>query len=171
MGSKNVVLKLRSKNSKVIAAAKTGIARISKNDVIKILHTNNGRSFMNIASFLKNRIVQIKFIDAAIDDDPTRWKLKITRSTEDPGWPAIDDSGGYNVQPVPAPPSENAESIARAKAGGSSQKLKLFNLGNAMSGAPIRIGTKKLPNPPTAIGTTTKKSIRMPCNVTITLYD
>jgi len=152
-----------------MAAARTGMAKINKNDVIKMLHTNNGRSFMNIASFLRNSMVQIKFIDAAIEDDPTRWKLRITKSTEDPGCPAIDDNGGYNVQPVPAPPSENADSIAKTSAGGDSQKLKLLSLGNAISGAPIRIGTEKLPNPPTAIGTTTKNSIRIPCEVTITL--
>jgi len=34
----------------------------------------------------------------------------------------------------------------------------LFLRGNAISGAPIRIGTKTLPNPPIRIGLTIKKN-------------
>lgn len=109
-------------------------------------------------------------MDAAIEDAPTKWKLNITRSTDTPECECIDDNGGYAVQPVPGPPSASPESISKNKDGGSNQKLRLFNLGNAISGAPIKIGTKKLPKPPTAIGTTTKNSIKTPCIVTITLY-
>lgn len=170
-GSKKVVLKLRSKKSNVIAAARTGKAKTSKKEVISTDQTNKGKSFINIASLLKKKIVQIKLMAAAIDDAPTKWKLKITKSTETPECEWIDESGGYAVQPVPGPLSANTESIAKKRDGGSSQKLKLFNLGNAISGAPIKIGTKKLPKPPTAIGTTTKKSINTPCIVTITLYN
>jgi len=46
----------------------------------------------------------------------------------------------------------------------------LFIRGNAISGAPIRIGTKILPNPPIRIGLTIKKIIRKACAVTTTLY-
>jgi hypothetical protein len=35
-------------------------------------------------SALKNKIVQIKLIDAAIEEAPIKWKLKITKSTEAP---------------------------------------------------------------------------------------
>jgi len=82
----------------------------------------------------------------------------------------MEDSGGYTVQPVPAPPSAKPDNINKIREGGNNQKLKLFNLGNAISGAPISIGTKKLPKPPTAIGTTTKNNMSTPCIVTITLY-
>jgi len=69
-------------------------------------------------------------------------------------------SGGYTVQPVPAPPSTRAEASSRISEGGSSQKLILFIRGKAISGAPIRIGTRKLPKPPIRIGLTIKKIIR-----------
>ena len=78
--------------------------------------------------------------------------------------------GGYTVQPVPAPPPISAELSRRISDGGRSQKLILFIRGNAISGAPIRIGTKILPNPPIRIGLTIKKIIRKACAVTTTLY-
>ena len=63
------------------------------------------------------------------------------------------------VQPVPAPNSTKAEVRIRTKDGGSNQKLMLFSLGKAISGAPIRIGTSQLPNPPIIAGITMKKII------------
>jgi hypothetical protein len=45
------------------------------------------------------------------------------------------------------------------KDGGKSQNLILFIRGNAMSGAPIIIGTSQFPNPPIIIGITIKKII------------
>jgi hypothetical protein len=56
------------------------------------------------------------------------------------------------------------------KLGGSSQKLILFNLGNAISGPPTNNGNKKLPNPPIIAGITMKNIIRMACAVIILLY-
>lgn len=56
----------------MIAAAKTGKAKISKKEVIKIAQTNKGKSFINIASLLKKKIVQIKLIEAAIEEAPTK---------------------------------------------------------------------------------------------------
>jgi hypothetical protein len=44
------------------------------------------------------------------------------------------------------------------KEGGNNQKLILFILGNAISGAPIIKGTNQLPNPPIKAGITKKKS-------------
>ena len=64
------------------------------------------------------------------------------------------------VQPVPAPPSISAELRSRISDGGSSQKLILFIRGNAISGAPIRIGTKRFPKAPIRIGITIKKILR-----------
>jgi hypothetical protein len=79
-------------------------------------------------------------------------------------------SGGYRVHPVPAPPSTSAEVSRRSSDGGSSQKLILFIRGKAISGAPISLGTRKLPNPPIRIGLTIKKIIRTACAVITTLY-
>jgi hypothetical protein len=49
--------------------------------------------------------------------------------------------------------------ISKAKAGGNNQKLKLFKRGNAISGAPIKVGTNQLPNPPIKVGITIKNII------------
>jgi hypothetical protein len=45
------------------------------------------------------------------------------------------------------------------KAGNKSQKLKIFILGKAISGAPIIRGTNQLPNPPIIAGITKKKNL------------
>jgi hypothetical protein len=79
------------------------------------------------------------------------------------------ESGGYTVQPVPAPLSTKLEDNNNIKDGGNNQKLMLFKRGNAISGAPIIIGTNQLPNPPIKIGITIKKIIIKACAVTITL--
>ena len=55
--------------------------------------------------------------------------------------------------------------------GGSSQKLMLFNLGNAISGPPTNKGNKKLPKPPIIAGITMKKIISIACAVIILLYN
>ena len=56
-------------------------------------------------------------------------------------------SGLYADQPVVIPPRKNEESIG-ASAATISQKLSAFNLGNAISRAPIMIGMMKFPNGP-----------------------
>ncbi len=48
------------------------------------------------------------------------------------------------------------------KAGGSSQNEMLFMRGNAMSGAPIMIGTIQLAKPPMSAGMTMKKIMMRP---------
>jgi len=55
-------------------------------------------------------------------------------------------------------------------ADGNNQKLKLFNLGNAISGAPIDKGTNQFPKPPIKIGMAAKNIITIPCDVTNALY-
>lgn len=77
--------------------------------------------------------------------------------------------GGYTVQPVPTPPSTKLETTNNVSDGGNNQKLMLFNLGNAMSAAPIISGTIQFPNPPIKIGITIKKIIINACAVTNTL--
>lgn len=108
-------------------------------------------------------------IEAKIEETPTRWKLTIKKSTDILACPNVEDNGGYNVHPVPGPPSQNGDTNKSKNDGGNNQKLKLFNLGKTISGAPIIIGTKKLPKPPREIGTITKKSIIIPCILTIIL--
>jgi hypothetical protein len=47
----------------------------------------------------------------------------------------------YTVQPVSTPASHKIDPIKRKREGRSSQKLMLFILGKAISGAPNIIGT------------------------------
>ena len=55
--------------------------------------------------------------------------------------------------------------MSKMKAGGSSQKEMLFMRGNAMSGAPIMIGTIQLAKPPISAGMTMKKIMTRACAV------
>jgi len=112
----------------------------------------------------------MKFIAPKIDEIPARCRLKIAKSIDPPEWNSIDDNGGYTVQPVPAPPSTNDDPNNNINAGGNNQNDILFNLGNAMSGAPIINGTNQFPNPPIITGITKKNIITNACAVTITLY-
>lgn len=79
------------------------------------------------------------------------------------------DRGGYTVHPVPAPLSTALPASSSISDGGSSQNLKLFIRGKAMSGAPSIRGTNQFPNPPIMMGITIKKIIMNACAVTITL--
>lgn len=53
--------------------------------------------------------------------------------------------------------STKDELISKIKAGGNNQKDKLFNLGKAISGVPIKIGINQFPKVPIIIGIITKK--------------
>jgi len=116
-------------------------------------------------------MVTIKFIAPAIEEVPAKCRLKIAMSTEAPLWPAKLANGGYTVQPVPTPTSIKLEVNKQANDGGNNQKLKLFNLAKAISGAPINIGTNQLPKPPIKIGITIKNIITNAWEVTNTLYN
>ena len=54
------------------------------------------------------------------------------------------------------------DKINNSKETGNNQKDILFILGNAISGAPIIIGTNQLPNPPIIAGITIKKIMIKP---------
>ena len=108
------------------------------------------------------RIVVIKLTAPNIEEAPAKCNAKIAISTEGPACPSLFESGGYMVQPVPAPVPIVADTTKRTKAGTRTQKLKLFIRGKAISGAPIIIGTNQLPNPPIKAGITTKNTIRSP---------
>lgn len=114
-------------------------------------------------------MVVIKLIAPKMEEIPAKCREKIVRSTEGPAWAKLPASGGYTVQPVPAPASTPEEARRRRKDGGSSQKLMLFIRGKAMSGAPIINGISQFPKPPIMIGITIKKIITKACAVTITL--
>lgn len=168
-GSKNEVLKLRSVNNIVIAPARTGRDKRSKIAVIKTDHTNNGMRSRDIPGDRILIIVVIKLIAPKIEEIPAKWREKIAISTEAPEWEMLDESGGYTVQPVPAPLSTKEELINKNKEGGNNQKLKLFIRGKAMSGAPNINGINQLPKPPIITGITIKKIIINAWAVTITL--
>lgn len=72
---------------------------------------------------------------------------------------------------MPAPFSTAADDTNRINDGGISQKLRLFNRGNAISGAPSIKGISQFPNPPIKIGITIKKIIKNPWAVTNVLYN
>lgn len=132
--------------------------------------TNNGILCIVIPGALMFSIVVMKFIAPNIDEIPAKCKLNIAKSIDPPEWYSILANGGYTVHPVPAPPSTKLEANSNIIAGGNSQKLILFNLGNAMSGAPIINGTIQFPKPPIKIGITIKNIITNAWAVTITLY-
>lgn len=114
-------------------------------------------------------IVVMKLIAPRIEETPAKCSEKIVRSTDAPACARLPASGGYTVQPVPAPASTIDDASRRRNDGGSSQKLMLFIRGNAMSGAPIMSGTSQLPKPPIIIGMTMKKIITNAWAVTTTL--
>ena len=168
-GSKNDVLKLRSVNNIVIAAANTGKDNNNNIAVIKTLQTNNGIIDIFKPGTLIFKIVTIKLIAPNIEDKPAKCKLNIAKSTAPLEWAKMLLNGGYTVQPVPAPVSIKADPNNNIKEGGNNQKLKAFNLGKAISGAPINNGTKQLPKPPIIVGITIKNIIINAWAVTITL--
>ncbi len=67
-----------------------------------------------------------------------------------------------------APPAAKNESSRMMPPKRKSQYESAFRRGNAMSRAPIISGTRKLPKP-ARIGTTTRKTIVVPCMVMTSL--
>jgi hypothetical protein len=116
---------------------------------------------INIPGALILITVTIKLIEPKIEAAPDKCKLKIAKSTEGPECALNPLKGGYTVHPVPTPSSIKAEDNNNNNEGGNNQKLMLFKRGKAISGAPIKIGKKKLPKPPIKIGITMKKIIKI----------
>src|SRR6476661_10731150 len=143
-GEKNVVPKLRSVSSIVIAPASTGSDNSSRNAVTRTDQANSGILCMVMPGARMLKMVVMKLMAPRIEDAPARWIDRIAKSTAGPGWPEVD-SGAYNVQPVPTPlapgsPSTKVDSSSNAKEAGSIQNEMLFMRGNAMSVAPINTG-------------------------------
>jgi hypothetical protein len=101
----------------------------------------------------------MKFIAPKIEEIPAKCKLKIAKSTAPLECAKIPLNGGYTVHPVPTPDSTQLEANNKKKDGGNNQKLRLFNRGKAISGAPINKGTNQLPKPPIIAGITMKNII------------
>ncbi|BBM96849.1 hypothetical protein Mp_1g01150 [Marchantia polymorpha subsp. ruderalis] len=73
----------------------------------------------------------------------------------------VDDARICDRRLWPAPHDRTKAELRRSNNdGGKSQNEILFNLGNAISGLPIRIGTNQLPKPPIIAGITIKKIIK-----------
>ena len=71
-GSKNVVLTFRSVRSIVIAPAKTGRERRSRNAVTKTDHTNKGSRSKDTPGVRIFITVVINFIEAKMEDAPAK---------------------------------------------------------------------------------------------------
>lgn len=83
-GSKNVVFRLRSVRSMVIAPARTGKDKSKRIAVRNTDHTNKGVWSQDIPGERILIIVVIKFTAPKIEEAPAKWRLKIVRSTEAP---------------------------------------------------------------------------------------
>jgi len=153
-------LKFLSVSSIVIAPASTGNESKSRKAVMNTAHPNKGTLCAVIPGALILTMVTIKLIAPRIDEIPAKCKLNIAKSTEPPLCACIPANGGYTVQPVPTPASTRDDETSKINDGGNNQKLMLFNLGKAISHAPIIIGTNQLPKPPIAVGITKKKIIK-----------
>lgn len=143
----------------VIQPANTGRDKSNKKAVIRTDQTYRPKRSMVNKSTLMFKIVVMKFNAPAIEDTPARCKLKILKSTAEPECASSALRGGYNVQPVPTPDSTIEDKSNKNKDTGNNQKLKLFNLGKAMSGTPNIIGMNQLPKAPISMGITIKKII------------
>ena len=85
---------LRSVRSIVIAPAKTGRERRSKNAVTKTDQTNKGRRSKDIPGVRMLIIVVINLIEAKIEEAPARWREKIAKSTDPPACAILLERGG-----------------------------------------------------------------------------
>lgn len=132
----------------MIAPASTGSVSSRRITVMITDQTNKGIRSSRIPFQRILIIVVMKLIAPRIDATPAKCSEKIAKSTDGPECAKLLARGGYTVHPVPAPFSTAADDTRRIKDGGSSQNLRLFNRGNAISGAPSINGTSQFPNPP-----------------------
>src|ERR1039457_5081488 len=129
-GEKNVVPKLRSVSSMVMAPASTGSESSSRNTVTRIDHTKSGILCRVMPGARMLKIVVMKLMAPRIEEAPAIWIDKMAKSTAGPGWPE-GDSGAYSVQPAPTPlapgsPSTKVEIMSSANEAGSSQNEMLL---------------------------------------------
>lgn len=79
-----MVFRLRSVNSIVIPAARTGRDRRRRTAVIRTDHTNSGVWYCERAGGFMLMIVVMKLMAPRIEEIPARWREKMARSTEAP---------------------------------------------------------------------------------------
>jgi hypothetical protein len=84
----------RSVNSIVIAPARTGKDKTSKNVVSNTLQMNKGNRSKEVNEFRMFKIVEMKLMDPKIDLAPARCKEKMAKSTANPLWPNPLARGG-----------------------------------------------------------------------------
>jgi hypothetical protein len=167
-GSKNPVPpSILSVNSINKEAARTGRARSSKKAVTKTDQANKGILCIVIPGARIFKIVVIKLIAPNIEEKPAASKPIIIKSKAGHGAPLVE-RGGYITHPPPKPlpdaePGTKKLISKQIKATGRSQNERLFIRGNAISGAPIIMGTNQFPKPPIIAGMTMKKIIIRPC--------
>jgi len=129
----------------VIAPANTGNDNSNKKAVTHTVQTNKGKRLIIIPRQRILKIVTIKLIAPAIEEIPAICKEEIAISTDAPECANTPEIGGYKVQPTPAPASIKLDNNNKNNDGGNNQNEMLLRRGNAISGAPIKIGTNQLP--------------------------
>lgn len=169
-GSKNPVLKFRSVSNMVKAPAKTGKESNRRTAVTSKLQAKRLSRSQETAGLRILITVVIKFTAPRRDETPAKCNEKIAKSTEWLLCPSNELRGGYNVHPVPTPPSIRDDNRRKMREGGKNQNLILFKRGKAISAAPTSRGNIQLPKPPMSTGITKKKIITNAWAVTITLY-
>src|SRR5579864_4363194 len=107
--------------------------------------------------------------------DPNRAEIiRMRMATSHSVWPSPEagdacgtaESGAYEVHPLPAgPPGTKKEASRTSTEGTKVQNDIMLRTGNAMSGAPIIRGMRKLPKAPVRIDVRKKKIITVPCIV------
>jgi hypothetical protein len=85
LGSKNLVLMLRSVRTIVIAPAKTGRESTNKKVVTIVVQTKRLSWLIETETLRRLAVVAIKLIEPRIDLTPAKCNLKIAKSTLDPG--------------------------------------------------------------------------------------
>lgn len=143
----------------MIAPAKTGKANNKRKVVIKIEIVNKVKLEKKKFLFFINKIVEIKLIDLAIEDNPAICKEKIIISIEEDIKYCKEIKGGYIVHPTPFKIPFKEEEIIKIKEGIKSKKLILFKRGKHKSIVLIIKGINQLPKPPIIAGITIKKII------------
>ena len=154
----------------VTAPASTGIASRSRNAVTRIDQQNSGILNIVMPGARMFKIVAMKLIAPSSDEIPARCSENSEKSVAMPGEYCALSSGGYSVHPAPVPSPMVRPSMMNTNPAARNQKLILFSRGNAISGAPIIIGTNQFPMPPISAGITIQKIISKPCAVMIEFH-
>ena len=89
----------------------------------------------------------MKIIIPKIEDMSANMQTESSHIHTWPRMPMPPNSRRYKVQLFPASSSTKTDQTNKINAGSNNQKLKLFSLGNAISGNPTYKGTHQFPNP------------------------